>query len=132
MTQEETKETNKINMNILLVISSPDGPSHVAFSLSSLNLELKHHKELYDAVQLCLEAQKAGGKTLGDFCKAFGDEIAVDYGMIIDVDCFVSNMILAEAEFGDEDHENYDSRYKNISIQPPFQLDAVIKLRTFY
>lgn len=115
-------------MNILIAGSTPDGPYWLAFNISNLNLELEHHKNLYDAIQLCLKTDK---KVFGEGSGTFGLIRVVD-GELMDDDCFISNMISAEAEFGDEGHPGYDSRYKKIILEPPFQIDAIIKLRTFY
>jgi len=118
-------------MNVLLAFSSHDGPFTVAFNIDSLNLELKHHKNIFDAIQLCLEANKSDKKISDEFCKTF-DNVVVSYGELQDEDCFINNVIKAQAEFGDPDSDEYDSRYKDISIEPPFQLDAIIDSRTFY
>ena len=118
-------------MNILITISGHDGPSWVAFALESLDLELKHHKNLHDAIQLCLkEPVEVWGENLKG-TKQFGDVISVICGELYEERSFIKNMLQAQAEFEDPESEDYDPRYPNISLHPPFQIDAVIELTTF-
>ena len=116
-------------MNILLSSSSHDGPYWIAFNLETLNLELEHHKNLYDAIIFCLSYQKK--PIFGTVIKKWGNVLSVIDGELCDEEYFVENIIKGEAEFSDPDSEEYDFRYKNITINPPFQIDAVLTLKTF-
>lgn len=120
---------NPSSMNILIAGSTPDGPYWLAFNLESLNLELPYHKNLFDAIQVCLKTPK--NKQLGEGNGTFG-EITVSYGQLMDEDCFVESLVKAQAQFADEESVEYNPAYKDITIQPPFEIDAVIELRTFY
>jgi hypothetical protein len=44
---------------------------------------------------------------------------------------FAGYMLKGECEFADPEAEEYDPRYKDITIKPPFHIDTVILLTTF-
>lgn len=115
-------------MNILISASSHDGPFWVAFNLESLNLELEHHKNLHDAIQLCLINQ--GKKVFGEGNGHFGSIYSVIDGELFEDGFFTDYMLKGQCEFSDPDAEEYDPRYKDVTIKPPFQIDAVITLKT--
>lgn len=118
-------------MNILITASNHRGPSWVAFTLESLDLELKHHKDLYDAIQSHFKPPvEVWGENL-KVSKKFGEVISLLHGELYEEKSFIINMLQAQAEFEDPDSEDYDPRYPNISLHPPFQIDAVIELITF-
>lgn len=112
-------------MNILLAASSHDGPSWVAFKLESLNWQLEHHKNLYDAVLFCLNDKEKRGNT------EFGKIFSVCYGALYEDRLFAEYMLKAECEFADHDRPESKMGYTNITIKPPFRIDAVINLTTF-
>lgn len=117
-------------MNILLSFSSEDGPTYLAFNTDSLNLELEHHKNILDAIDFSREELK---KELSQRVKnkSFGDSISVIWGEITN-DCYIiESSLRGEAQFSDEECEEYDPRYTNITIEPPFHIDEVYIVRTF-
>lgn len=113
-------------MNILLASSSHDGPSWVAFNLESLNLKLEHHKNLYDAIQSCLESSENDFKN-----KDFGSIISTSGKDLYEDSYFIEYMLKAECEFSDSERQESTLGYTNISLKPPFHIDAVINLTTF-
>jgi hypothetical protein len=117
-------------MKVLLASSGHDGPGYVAFDTDSLNLELEHHKNLYDAIQACLESQRSQGKNTRDSQGKFG-VFSASYGELYEEFYFAGYMLKGECEFADPEAEEYDPRYKDITIKPPFHIDTVILLTTF-
>ncbi len=118
-------------MNILLSFSSEDGPSYLAFNTDSLNLELPYHKFIWDAINFSREELK---KELSNRVtrQKIGGIIEVIWGEITEEYYLIESALRGEGEFSDEDCEEYDSRYQNITIQPPFHIDEVFTIRTFY
>lgn len=117
-------------MNILLSISSHDGPSWVAFNTDSLNLGLPHHRDIFDAISFSLqELQKELSERI--VSKKFGEEIEVMWGEITDVCYFFEEVIHGSGRFSDIESECYDIRYTDITIKPPFHIDEVITVKTY-
>lgn len=118
-------------MNILLAFSSHDGPSWLAFNTDSLNLELEHHRNINDAINFSREQQKKEKyceRTLG---KKFGEDIEVVWGEITATSYIIEDVLRGEAQFADEESDEYDARYKNITLNPPFLIDEVFKIAIF-
>ena len=113
-------------MNILLTRSSVDGPSFVAFNLESLKLNLEYHKNIYDVISFLIKNK--GDKKI---TKKFGKDIEIIHGELTDNFYFIENVLRGEAEFADEESEEYNPDYIDITIQPPFHIDEVFTLKTF-
>ena len=95
-------------MNILLACSSKDGPNYLAFNLETLNLDLQHHKSIYDAAIFAIEDSKKEFSDREDY-KKFGEFLGICSGEINN-DChFIENVLRGEAEFSDPESEDYDS-----------------------
>lgn len=116
-------------MNILLVEKSHDGPVWTAFNFNSLNLELEHHKNLHDAILLCLENKELASEFSEN--KKFGPIFSVAHDKITQDFSFANYMLRGDCEFSDEEAEEYDPRYTNITIQPPFQVDIIIEVISY-
>lgn len=112
-------------MNILLAFSDSDSASWVAFNFESLDLELEHHKNLHDAINFCFDNPE-----LTESIK-FGNILSVCYGEIFESGYHIENLLRKDAQFGDPESEEYDPRYRNIALSTPFQVDGVVKVKTF-
>lgn len=116
-------------MNILLAISSYiDGPDYVAFSTNSLNMELKHHKDILDAILFSREQLKKEHKDRVN--QQFGEELSIIHGELISKSYFIESVLRGQAQFSDIDSEEYDPRYKNVTMEPPFHISIVLPVRT--
>lgn len=117
-------------MNILLAFSSHDGPSYLAFNADFLNLELPHHKNILDAINFSREQLK---KDLSKriIRQNFGESIEVVWGEITNNSYFIEDVLRGEAQFADEDSEEYNPGYINVTITPPFHIDEVFTVKTF-
>lgn len=120
-------------MNILLVISSPGGGlDYLAFELECLSFDLEKYTLINNAIVFAIEEER---KPFGERVdrKVFSKEhgLVVSYGEIWNEDDFIADVLRAEAIYGDPEAEEYDPRYRNLSLQPPFHIDAVLKVRTF-
>lgn len=120
-------------MNILLAISTPDGADYLVFELETLNMDLKHHKSIYNAVVFALSDKKKEYKKRKAnkvFSKNFG--LSVSYGEILCDGYFITDILRAEGPYSDSEAEEYDHRYRNLSLETPVQIDEVLKVKTFY
>lgn len=122
-------KTNKQNMNILLVISSSDGPSFLAFNTDSINRTIETHKEIMDAIDFCRAQSKLSISEM-TAVKSFGNNIEVIYGELHDEGYFIAQALRGEGPFGDEEHEYFNPDFTDISIKPPFYIDEIIKVHT--
>jgi len=114
-------------MNILLSAAGHDGPFWVAFNTDSLNLELEHHKNLLNAIKFCLKNKDKKEFGAG---KWFGSIFSVHDGEIFETNYFTEYMLRGDCEFSDPEADEYDPRYKDVTLKPPFHIDGVLILRT--
>lgn len=117
-------------MNILLAISSSDGADYLAFELKSLNQDLPTHKVIYDAVVFAIDEDKKETKQKTKnkvFSKEHG--LSVIWGEIFYDSYFIQDVLRAEAMYGDPETEEYDPRYRNLTLEPPFHIDVVLKVK---
>lgn len=118
-------------MNILLACSSHDGPLWAAFSLESLNLELEYHKNIYDAINFARKERVIKNYSDRTHIETFGNQLEVIWGEITDKGYFLDAVLNAGSYLSDENSEEYDPRYKRITIEPPFHIDEVFEVRIF-
>jgi hypothetical protein len=117
-------------MNILLAISTPDGANYLAFELETLNQDLPTHKAIYDAIVFAMEEEDKPLTKRAAF-EVFSQEhgLIVSWGEILYDGYFLDDVLQATGMYSDPETEEYDPRYRNLTMDPPFHIDVVLKVR---